>query len=151
MKTFIIFIAIGLLTLSCAGFIYAAAQSSKAEAEALAIKAAEYIKTHGKDKALAEFNNPNGEFIKNDLYVFAYDFSGVNKAGNNPKLLGSNLIDTKDPDGKYLIKGLIEVAKKGGGWYNYKWPNPVTNETQNKASYVIKVDDSLLLGCGVYL
>ena len=152
MKRTICFIIISIMFLGCVGYLHASTRGTKTEAEALAAKAAAYIQTHGKEKALAEFNNPKGAFVDRDLYIFAYDFSGVNKAsGNNPTLVGTNLLEKQDADGNYLIKGLIDVAKKGGGWYNYKWANPVTNEVQGKSSYVIKVDDTLWLGCGVYL
>lgn len=114
-------------------------------AVAMVEKAQAYIQKYGKEKALAEFNNPDGEFVKDGLYVFAYDFHGINKSlATNPALVGRNLIDMKDGDGKEMIKDLIAIAKEGGGWYEYKW------EGHDKYSYVVKVDDSLWIGCGDY-
>jgi lactate permease len=108
-------------------------------------RALAYIQANGKQKALAEFNNPDGQFVKEGLYVFAYDFYGVNKAlATNPALVGKNLIDMKDADGKDMIRDLIAMARKGGGWYEYKW------EGHDKRSYVVKVDDSLWIGCGEF-
>ncbi len=40
-------------------------------------KAVAYIKANGKEKAFAEFSNPNGEFVKDGLYIIAQDFKGV--------------------------------------------------------------------------
>lgn len=152
MKKILIVMLVGLFALSFAGSVMAANQGTKPEAQALVLKAAAYIQAHGKEKALAEFNNPKGEFVDRDLYIFAYDFTGTNKAlVANQSMIGKNLINMQDADGKFLIKDLIGVASNGGGWYDYKWSHPVTKEIKMKASYVIKVDDTLWLGCGVYL
>jgi cytochrome c len=70
--------------------------------------------------------------------------------GANPKLIGKNLWDMQDADGKFLIQGLVETAKKGSGWYYYRWSNPITKKVEDKIAYVLKIDDSLWIGCGVY-
>ena len=115
------------------------------EVVALVDRALEYIKKNGKQKALATFNDPDGPFVKNGLYVFAYDFYGVNKAlATNPALVGKDLIDMQDADGKYIIRDMIALVKKGGGWYDYKWEGHV------KSSYVVKVDDTFWIGSGIY-
>lgn len=125
-------------------------KGSADEAVAMAKKAVAYLKANGKEKAFAEFNNPKGQFVDRDLYVMVYDMEGNNKAhGANPKLVGKNLIDIKDADGKFIVKGLIETAKKGGGaWFDYKWPNPA-KVIEAKSTYVEKAED-LLIGVGVY-
>jgi len=65
-------------------------------------------------------------------------------------LIGKNLIDLKDQDGKYLIREMVDIAKDGGsGWINYKWPNPLNNKIEDKASYVEKMGD-YFVGVGVY-
>jgi methyl-accepting chemotaxis protein len=128
-----------------------AGQGTKAEAKAIIEKAAAYIKANGKEKAYAEINNPKGKFTYKDLYIYAYDFNGVVLAhGANPKLIGKNLSDMQDADGIFVIKGLMEVARKGSGWFDYKWSNPQTKKIQDKSSYNLKIDDGLWMGCGVY-
>jgi len=131
------------------------AQGSKEEAKAMIEKAAAFYKAHGRDKLLAEItragSDKSGEFLDRDLYIFAYDFSGLVLAhGSNPKLVGKNLFDMQDADGRYLIRGLIETAKKGSGWYYYKWSNPITKKIDDKMAYVQKLADDLWVGCGVY-
>ena len=90
-------------------------------------------------------------FHDRDLYPFIYDMSGRCVAhGARPALIGKNLIDLKDQDGKYLIRELIEIAKgPGSGWVDYKWPNPLTNKIEDKSSYVEKMGD-YFVGVGVY-
>jgi cytochrome c len=96
------------------------------------------------DKSVTEFHD-------RDLYPFVYDMSGNCVAhGARPALIGKNLIDLKDQDGKYLIREMVDIAKDTGrGWINYKWPNPLNNKIEDKASYVEKMGD-YFVGVGVY-
>lgn len=130
-------------------------QGTKREAKAMVEKATEWFQKYGRAKTLAEISRAGtekrGAFIDRDLYIFAYDFRGVCVAhGANPKLVGKHLIDLQDADGRYLIRGLINTARKGQGWYYYKWSNPITKKIDDKMAYVRKLDDSLWIGCGVY-
>lgn len=129
----------------------AAEKGTADEAVAMVKKGVDFIKKNGKDKAFAEFNNPNGQFIKGDLYVMVYDMEGLNKAhGGNPRLIGKNLLDIKDANGVYIVKSFIDVANtKGKGWIDYKWFNKVSNAVEPKSTYVEKYDD-ILVGVGIY-
>lgn len=91
-------------------------------------------------------------FHDRDLYPFIYDFSGrCVSHGARPALIGKNLIDLKDQDGKYLIRELMAVAQNPGhGWVDYKWPNPITNKIEDKTSYVEKLGGDYWVGVGVY-
>lgn len=130
---------------------WAVERGSKDEAKALVEKCAQYIKEQGKEKAFAEINNPKGMFANKDLYIFAYDFQGeVLAHGANQKLIAKNLIDMKDPDGVFVIKGLIDEANKGEGWFKYKWTHPQSKKVEGKDAFVKKIDDSLWIGCGIY-
>ncbi|HXX56866.1 MAG TPA: cache domain-containing protein [Thermodesulfovibrionales bacterium] len=126
-------------------------KGTKAQAEAMVKKAIEYIKANGREKAFAEISNPNGKFVEGDLYVFVYDFNGKCLAhGANAKMVGKDLINMKDPDGKEYVKERIGIAKsKGQGWQDYKFPNPVTKQIEHKTAYIEKFED-ILVGCGVY-
>ena len=150
MKAFLASVAIGFGLLSAPA--WAADKGSADEAVAMVKKAAAMIKSDGKEKAFAAFADPaNKDFHDRDLYVFVYDLNGVNLAhGNNPKMVGKNLLELKDQEGKPLIREMVEVAKsKGKGWVDYKWPNPVTKSIEAKSSYVERVDD-MLVGSGIY-
>lgn len=137
------------------GFDAAASAGDKGTAdEAVAIvkKAVAYLKDNGKEKAFSEFGNPgNAQFHDRDLYIFVYDLNGNNLAhGNNAKMVGKNLLEMKDADGKLIIKSFIDIANtKGKGWVDYKWPNPVTKAVEQKSSYIEKAD-GLIVGCGIY-
>ncbi len=69
----------------------------------------------------------------------------------NPKLIGKNLLEVTDPDGKYFRKEIQEVAKtKGKGWVDYKYTNPENKKVEPKTTYLKKAGD-LIICCGVYL
>lgn len=140
-----------LMALSLVTAASAAEKGTADEAVTMVKKSVEFLKKNGKDKAFAEFSNPEGKFIKGDLYVMVYDMDGLNKAhGGNPKLIGKNLLEIKDANGVFIVKRFIEVAKdKGHGWVDYIWPNTVTKAVEQKSTYVEKVDD-LLIGVGIY-
>jgi cytochrome c len=93
----------------------------------------------------------NTAFHDRDLYPFIYDMKGTCVAhGARPALIGKNLIDLKDQDGKYLIQEMVAIANgPGSGWVDYKWPNPLTNKIEDKTSYVAKMGD-YFVGVGVY-
>ena len=51
-------------------------------------------------------------------------------------------------DGKYFIREMIRIAgAPGAGWVNYKWPNPINNKIEDKASYVEKMGDYFVGVC----
>lgn len=150
MKTLIKYLMLVVTALMLSSTAWAADKGTADEAMAMVKKAVAYVKANGKDKAFAEFSNPKGAFVDRDLYVMVYDMEGNNKAhGSNPKLIGKNLLEIKDADGVFIVKGLIDTAKKGGGWFDYKWPNATTKAVEPKSTYVEKVDD-VLIGVGIY-
>jgi cytochrome c len=126
-------------------------KGTPADAEALVKKAIAFVKQNGKEKAFAEFSNPKGKFVEGDLYVFTYDMNGKCVAhGANLKMIGKDLIDMKDADGKSFVKERVSIAKeKGKGWQNYKFSNPTTKQIEDKTAYIEKVDD-VIIGCGAY-
>jgi cytochrome c len=126
-------------------------RGTQAEAETMVKKAIEYIKANGREKAFAEISNPSGKFVDRDLYVFVYDLNGKCLAhGANAKMIGKDLINMKDPDGKEYVKERVSIAKnKGKGWQDYKFPNPTTKQIEHKTAYIEKFED-IIVGCGVY-
>jgi cytochrome c len=142
-KLLIVLLTIGI------GFAVANAAEKRgtpAQAEAMVKKAIDFLKANGKEKALAEFSNVKGKFVDGDLYVMVYDLTGKCVAhGANAKMIGKDLIDMKDADGKLFVKERVEMAKgKGSGWQNYKWSNPVTKTIESKTAYLQKVDDMII-------
>jgi signal transduction histidine kinase len=129
-------------------------KGSKAEAEKMVAAALAHIKAVGAEQAFKDFSTKGGKWHDRDLYVFCWDYTGTALChGGNEKLVGKNFIDLKDPDGKPLIRGLIDAAKSapGKGWVDYKWTNPVTKQVEAKTSWTVRIPGTdTLLGVGVY-
>jgi signal transduction histidine kinase len=120
------------------------------QAQALVKRAIAHYKAQGRQKALADLSNKQGKFIDRDLYVTVYDMEGNCLAHVNEKQIGKNLIELRDPDGKYLIRERIEGVKtKDSGWQDYKYPNPVNMKIEPKRMYFEK-HDNLVFAAGAY-
>lgn len=120
------------------------------EAEALLKKAVAHYDKVGREKALADISRNPGPFVDRDLYVTVYDMQGNSLAHINPKMVGKNLIDLRDSDGKYIVKERLDAAKtKPSGFIDYKFFNPVTKKVEPKRAYWEKHAD-LLFTAGAY-
>ena len=129
----------------------AAERATKDQAIAMVNKAVDYIKANGTEKAYAEIDKKDGMFVDRDLYVVVYGLNGVVYAhGANPKLIGTNQMDAKDPDGKAFVAERIALAKKGQPfWQDYKFMDPLTHTVQPKEMYCVPLNDTAVCG-GVY-
>jgi cytochrome c len=132
-------------------YVQAADRGTKEEAVAMVQKAVAAIKADGRDKAFAAIDDHNGPFRDRDLYVVVYDLQGKCLAhGANAKQIGKDLIELRDPDGKFFVKERVELAKtKDSFWQDYKFLNPQTKLIEHKSMYLEKVGD-ILVGCGIY-
>jgi signal transduction histidine kinase len=134
------------------------AAGTAAQAEELVVKAVEYVKVNGVDKAIEAFNKKDGEFVRGDLYVFMFRVSEKEGARVvtlahpiNPGLIGKDLWELKDPTGNQFMAAMAKKAmKENGGWVDYKWTHPETKKIGNKSSYVLPVGPDILVGCGIY-
>ena len=71
--------------------------------------------------------------------------------GANAKMVGKNLIELKDIDGKAFVKERVDMAKsKASFWQEYKFTNPETKKIEPKAMYCEKLNDTVVCG-GIYL
>ncbi len=69
-----------------------------------------------------------------------------------PERVGINQINWTDTKGQFIFREFIEKAKGGGGWVEYYWPKPNTEEDYPKISYVSYFEPwDWVLGTGVYL
>ena len=130
---------------------HAEGNATKDEAMAMVKKGIAFIKASGKDKAYAEINNKAGQFTDRDLYLVVYGLDGVVRAhGANEKMIGKNLLELKDVDGKAFVKERVELAQsKGTFWQDYKFTNPVSKKIEPKRAYCERLDDVAVCG-GIY-
>lgn len=126
--------------------------ATKDDAVSMVKKGVAYVKSAGKDKAYAEFSDKaNAAWRKADLYLVVYGLDGtVHAHGANAKMIGKNLIELKDIDGKLFVKERVDLAKsKGTFWQDYKFTNPETKKIEPKQMYCEKLDDTVVCG-GIY-
>ncbi|TDP80752.1 single cache domain-containing protein [Aquabacterium commune] len=130
---------------------WAGDRATKEEAVAMVKKAIAQYKANGKDKTFAEINAKNPMFFDRDLYVYVATLDGIDVAhAANPKLVGKNLAQLKDADGVPFVEHIIAMAKSGKpGWVDYKWPNPVSKQIDEKTTYVEAFDGHAFCA-GVY-
>ena len=139
------------IALSFAAGSACAGNATKDEAVAMVKKGVTFIKSNGKDKGYAEISNKSGQFVDRDLYLVVYGLDGTVRAhGANEKMIGKNLIELKDIDGKPFVKERVELAQaKGTFWQDYKFTNPVTKKIEPKSMYCEKFGETAVCG-GVY-
>ncbi len=88
-----------------------------------------------------------------DGYFFVYDLHGtVLMHSRQPELVGRNLWELRDPQGRLTIQELTARARAGGGYVDYLWRKPSTAQVAPKLGYVIALDRwQWMLGTGLYL
>lgn len=120
-------------------------------AEVLLDKAVAHIRTHGRAGAAAFSSSP--DFIDRDLYVFALGTDGVmlGSGGWSAPMVGQNVLDEVDSQGKPFFREMLRVAKENGkGQVEYQWYNPADSESTLKTSNVVQVGD-VVVGVGYYV
>ena len=139
------------IALAFAAPAHAESHATRDEAVSMVKKGVAFIRTNGKDKGYAEISNKGGKFSDRDLYLVVYGLDGtVHAHGANEKMIGKNLIDLKDVDGKPFVRERVELAQsKGTFWQDYKFTNPVSKKIEPKQMYCEKLDDTAVCG-GIY-
>lgn len=126
-----------LVLLAATALAFAQERGTTEEAKALSEKALAHAKVAGPEKAFADFSDKDsGKWVNKDLYIVVLKFDGTVIAhGVNKGLIGKNMMDIRDPDGKYFTREMIELSKKGGGWVDYSFTDPVSKKIAPKSSY----------------
>lgn len=126
-------------------------QGTADEAMALSKRAHALVQSIGFDRAFPVFHDPRGGYVDRDLYVFVFDREGVYRVmGADQRRVGTNLSEAPGVDAQQLLEDAWERCNQGGGWVEYNIVNPVTGDVRGKASYVLPIDQNLLIGCGAY-
>ena len=123
------------------------------EMKAFVAGAAAYAREHGRTDALAAFNDPDGEFVRDELYIFAYDVNGTVLAlPFQQGFVGTDRSGVHDSGGVAYIAGMSRLAAEGGGSIYYLYPNPARGYAEElKLGYVLPVDETWFVGSGIYI
>lgn len=138
----------GIVLLCCS--LQAQAAPNEKDAVALAEKGAQFVRAHGKAEMIVRINRKDPEFNQGTLYLAMRDMDGITIAHPTTALIGKNLLDVPDADGKPFRQEMLALAKgKGSGWVDYKFRNPQTGKVEAKSTYVLRVGD-VALEAGIY-
>ena len=122
------------------------------DAIAMVERGAAIVQSKGKEEMIRLINEKSPDFVQGELYIDIRDlYNGIVLAHPiNPSIVGKDLTDVPDPSGKKYRREIIEVAqKKGKGWVDYMYKNPVSGKIEPKTTYVMKVGD-VVLEAGIY-
>tara|TARA_R110002167_G_scaffold26158_3_gene90176 strand:+ start:5506 stop:6900 length:1395 start_codon:yes stop_codon:yes gene_type:complete len=110
----------------------------------------------GLEHSIAEYqikHQLRGMRYGSDGYFFAYTPDGINLVHpTQPNLEGQDLIGLQDENGQFVIRDLLNIAKAGGGYYQYLWRKPTDGNDVNKLSYVVQIPElGWMMGTGLYV
>ncbi len=130
-----------------------AERGTAAEAQAMVAAAIAYFDANGAEVTFTKFtDNPAPEFLDRDLYVFVIGVNDrlIKAHGSDSSRLGTDITTIIDVDGKNVGEAILTNATPSGAWVDYKWEDPITEETHPKQSWV-RVHASYIFGVGIYI
>lgn len=115
-------------------------------------EAAAYVQKNGREKAIAEFSNPDSPFADPAMFVFAFDRNGTLVANPYlPGLVGQNRLADRDPYGEYPVPQILASAENGGGFMYWFFANPADDYGVGlKLGYAKMAGDDLVVGAGIF-
>ena len=127
-----------------------AAEPTEKDAVALAEKGARFMRLKGKEEMIRMINSRHPEYNHGALYLAMRDLAGITVAHPTLALIGKDLRDVPDADGKLFRHEMIAIANgPGRGWVDYKFKNPANGKVEDKTTYVLRIGD-VALEAGVY-
>jgi cytochrome c len=135
-----------------ANTVHASAEPTEKEAIAMAERGAALVKAKGKEEMMKRINAKDPDFVQGSLYVDLRDVkTGIVLAHPyNPSIVGKDLTDVPDANGKKYRREIIELAAaKGKGWVDYQYKNPTSGKIEPKTTYILLVD-GVILEAGLY-
>ena len=126
-------------------------QGSADEARELVERASALVAQVGWEAAARTMRDRGQGFTDRDLYVFAVDRSGSYRLhAAKPQNEGKRVHDIPGIDGDRFVDDAWSRTERGASWIEYDILNLETGAVQPKASYMKRIDERLVLGCGVY-
>jgi signal transduction histidine kinase len=125
---------------------------------ALVEEAAGLVERDG-ERAFQQFAVKGSKWLNGDIYFFAYLVDGTCVFHPlTPELVGKNVLDLRDLNGKPIIQSIVDIGKKPGadasGWVFYLWENQIQLTPMWKSTYVRKVvapdGKTYVIGSGLY-
>jgi methyl-accepting chemotaxis protein len=126
-------------------------QGTADEAMVMTEKAFALVQSLGYEQAKDVMQTAGSGFVDRDLYVFVFDRQGKYHVFSSDRgRVGSSLFDAAGVDAQQLLDDAWHRCEQGGGWVEYNIINLVSGTVKGKSSYVLPINDNLLIGCGAY-
>jgi signal transduction histidine kinase len=147
------FLQVGILAAAALAATVVGAEEKRVtakEAEAMVKKGVALVKANP-DKAIVEISTNKAVWVDRELYLVVYKLDGTAVAhGTSPKMIGKNMLDLRDADGKEHIKERLETAKtKASFWQDYRTLNRENKKIEPKSMYCERANDLVVCG-GIY-
>lgn len=106
-------------------------------------------------KFIQKYASPIHFYTDESGYFFVFSLEGINIVHANPKEMeGQNMYNQQDSRGNFIVRKMIDLAKRGGGFVEYYWnkPGDKPEEQQRKLGYVEPIPGTnYFIGAGVYM
>lgn len=140
------------LCLAIAAAPVLASDPTEKDAIAMVERGVALVKAKGKDEMMKKINAKDADYVQGELYMDIRDLkTGIVLAHPyNPSIVGKDLTDVPDANGKKYRREIIELAAaKGKGWVDYQYKNPTSGKIEPKTTFIQRVDD-VVLEVGIY-
>jgi cytochrome c len=127
-------------------------EPTEKDAIAMAERGAAMVKAKGKDEVMKRITAKDPDFVQGSLYIDMRDVkTGIVLAHPyNPSIVGKDLTDVPDANGKKYRREIIDMAAaKGKGWVDYQYKNPTSGKIEPKTTYILLVN-GVVLEAGLY-
>jgi signal transduction histidine kinase len=127
-------------------------EPTEKDAIAMAERGAAMVKAKGKEEVMKRITAKDPDFVQGSLYIDMRDVkTGIVLAHPyNASIVGKDLTDVPDANGKKYRREIIELAAaKGKGWVDYQYKNPTSGKIEPKTTYILLVD-GVVLEAGLY-
>ena len=135
-------------------------ETLKAFVEAAAAEAAAQIASADDAYAFFDANfRPEGPWRQGEIYLFAHHLDGIQFFhALTPETEGLDRSELEDVNGVKFLQEILAAVASGGGYVEYRWPNPEVEGDEDtgspKVSYAVPLtigDLELSLGAGIYV
>jgi signal transduction histidine kinase len=110
------------------------------------------VKQTGLIEACARMRDRSLGFVDRDLYVFAVDRKGTYRLhAAKPAMEGHTIHEVPGIDGDRFVQDAWQGTERGPAWIEYTILNLDTGKVAPKSSYMVRLNDQLVFGCGVYV
>lgn len=116
-------------------------------------KAIQSVLKNGDKFAFAKLTDAKGPWVDGNWYIYINSYDGYVLAHLNKKLVGKNLLGTRDVKGNPFYAELQRAAqsKKKQGWVEFWWPKANSSIPARKLGFVKSVPGRRIwVGTGLY-